>query len=444
MDRIKIRKYQKRDADKVTKLFDKINIEIFGKRQSYVESGKDIPKLYQVFYVAEDGKKIIGTIGLNREKKRIGKINRFYIEDKFRKQGIGLRLYRRLLTSALELGFKKLFLVTHKKMKRAIKFYENEGFKRIRAKYCSIKHLKKAKNSIIFQKRIKKQENLELDEKMGIHSPMYLYATEMTSEYYNKLKLHGKKILSIVGSGDQIIDAYFYGAKEVVGFDINKYALYFTRFKIGAIKVLNYREFLDFFGTGRDDAHLGLESYIKFRNYLNAEVKEFFDKIYQNFMFEGQNIAKSEFFRQREKRKRTEVVGYLKNAKNYNKLKDILSKKKTNLLNIELKKIHRIKNSFDVINLSNSPNYYVDSLKTRKKVVYFDQKILVPLSKCLTKRGIIFFYNYARVISIMNKDESIKELSEIGHFNVSEVIIKKSFNKDGKDRIIILSRKDRL
>ena len=270
---------------------------------------------------------------------------------------------------------------------------------------------------------------------------MYIYATEMTSKYYTKLNICGKNVLSIIGSGDQIIDAYFYGAKKVVGFDVNKNALYFTKLKIEAIKKLDYKTFLKFFGTGKVDAEMDFEVYLKFRDKLERDVKDFFDKLYKLYKCDGKKLSLSKIFRQRDGYRDIRfVVGYLKNNKNYNKIKKILSRKKLSLKNVTLKNIVKIKEKFDFINLSNSPNYYVDNLKMVKKVKFFHKEILLVLSKKLEKGGVIFFYNYDKISSIMNQKKSIDDIEKKGSFNVSRFILKKGFNKGRKDKIIILSR----
>lgn len=48
----------------------------------------------------------------------------------------------------------------------------------------------------------------------GNIAPLYLYGTEHISKYYSKLDLNNKKVLTIIGSGDQALNAFFYGAKK--------------------------------------------------------------------------------------------------------------------------------------------------------------------------------------------------------------------------------------
>ena len=121
------------------------------------------------------------------------------------------------------------------------------------------------------------------EAKMSEEAPMYIYATEMVSEYCSILDIEGKKILSITGSGDQIINPILMGAKEVVGFDVNKRAEFITHLKIAAIKSLSYEEFLDFFGSKSTKPSFDYEIYKKIEKELPDTIKRFFTKIFAEF-----------------------------------------------------------------------------------------------------------------------------------------------------------------
>ncbi len=93
------------------------------------------------------------------------------------------------------------------------------------------------------------------EPKMTKDAPMYVYATEMVSHYYERLGLKGKRVLTVVGSGDQVINALYYGASEVVGYDINRNALYICELKMAAIKTLSYQVFYNFLLNHRQGLH---------------------------------------------------------------------------------------------------------------------------------------------------------------------------------------------
>ena len=52
-----------------------------------------------------------------------------------------------------------------------------------------------------------------------------------------------KSLLTIGSSGDQILNSFYYGARDITLFDINEYSKYYIYLKIAAIISLNYKEF---------------------------------------------------------------------------------------------------------------------------------------------------------------------------------------------------------
>ena len=78
-------------------------------------------------------------------------------------------------------------------------------------------------------------------------SKIYSFTTENIAGYFEYLNLENKTILTVAGSGDHIINAFFKGAKKVYGFDINYLALIYTELKLVAMQNLGYKEFLNFF-----------------------------------------------------------------------------------------------------------------------------------------------------------------------------------------------------
>ncbi|MDP1728750.1 MAG: DUF3419 family protein [archaeon] len=265
-----------------------------------------------------------------------------------------------------------------------------------------------------------KQKNLI----MSSSSPMYLNATEMTSSYYDFLNLSKKDVLTIIGSGDQVIDAYFYGAKKVVGFDINKNAIHMINLKLEAIRLLSYKEFLMFFYYTKLKSTLNYQVYLRLRKFLSGSTRIFFDKLYKLFNFDGYKVASSCFIHQRRIGiEKIKVSGFLKNEKNYNKVKKIMFKKKPLLLICRLTKLgKRLGNlRFDFINLSNVPNYLVNSFKKKDPLDYFFKKVLLSLKKVLRKDGKIIYYNYDHrlVYSIMNLKKSWDKLQKYPDFEYS-------------------------
>ena len=288
--------------------------------------------------------------------------------------------------------------------------------------------------------------------KMTAQSPMYIYATEMVSSYYKNLGLKGKRILSIVGSGDQVIDAYYFGAKEVVGFDINNRAFFILDLKFHAINTLSYREFLKFFGSNLDNGTLDFVIYQKIRNKLALKTKRFFDKIYQEFNNDGKKLFNSEYFRQRSmiKSSAVDINHYLKNEKEYIKCGTILQDKTIQFLELDVNDIattKELKDKFDIINLSNVLNYLTNNVEEGSilRLAEATKKI----SQKIRKNGIFFYYSYSPYIYRAKgkippaaRKSTINALKKINNFKVAIKRfkgVKPNFSKVTFDKINIFS-----
>jgi len=273
---------------------------------------------------------------------------------------------------------------------------------------------------------------------------MYLYATEMVSEYYSRIDLQDKSVLTIIGSGDQIINAYFFGAKSVTGFDINKRAVLFADLKINAIKSLSFKEFLLFFGDRFDNASFEFSLYQKVRENLKEESINFFDGLYKEM--EGKDFLNSSYFRQRASivTLPSEVNAYLRDEESYNKVKNILALKTPELIAADIQEIPSIleKRTFDLINLSNVPNYFVGRNEGRvENFISF----LKEYSKLLVNEGLLIFYSYSPVIyetktvPPASSEETLKEIEATGVFKVEQKYFK-AITGGQEDKVSILTK----
>ena len=55
-----------------------------------------------------------------------------------------------------------------------------------------------------------------------------------------------KNILTVAGSGEQYFEAVYEGAKDITLYDINILSKLYVYLKIGAVKTLNYEDFINF------------------------------------------------------------------------------------------------------------------------------------------------------------------------------------------------------
>ncbi len=119
-----IRKFRKSDSKQVKSLVTDVLMEIFGSANNLSDLD-NIGGEYELFLVAEENGKIIGTLGIKNEGD--ARISRMYVKKSERDKGIG----KALMAKALEYckgKFKRAFLSTYAKMNSA-NFYKKCGFK---------------------------------------------------------------------------------------------------------------------------------------------------------------------------------------------------------------------------------------------------------------------------------------------------------------------------
>lgn len=286
------------------------------------------------------------------------------------------------------------------------------------------------------------------EEQNFLKAPIYLYGTESIGAYYKALNLKGKSVLTVNGSGDQVLNAYFFGAGKVVGFDIVKNTHYMLNLKIAALKKLEYKEYLSFFGGKEGIGNLDYSTYNLLKEHLDKKTIKFFDKLYLQFKNKGTKLISSKNFRKRKEfyTKLDDINPFLANEKNYKKIKRVIKNVRPVFLESDIYEIHlKTNEKFDIINLSNVLNYVSRKLVKENNpnpLRHINQKIFLNLKKILCEKGKVIYYSFYRtskeedLIPLINQETSFKWLKEQKDFKVS----KRNFKGilQGKDSITIL------
>lgn len=166
------------------------------------------------------------------------------------------------------------------------------------------------------------------------YSRIYTFTTENINAYIKYFDLINKSLLTIGSSGDQVLNAFFYGARDITLYDINPYAKYYVYLKISAILSLSYDEFQLFFfkyviSPFKQNKYMfSKEIFKKIKDnlrILDYESYLFFDELFS--LYEGNEI-RDRLFDDDENRKIIikRFNSYLKDEESYNKLKDIIRK----------------------------------------------------------------------------------------------------------------------
>ena len=192
------------------------------------------------------------------------------------------------------------------------------------------------------------------------YSKIYTFTTENIDGYIKYFDLNNKSLLTVGSSGDQILNAFYSGARDITLFDINPYAKYYVYLKIAAILSLSYKEFKFFFfkygvsSFKRNKYMFSKEIFNKIKDNLRIfdyESYLFFDELFSIY---DRNEIRDRLFDDDEDRNIV-IKGfnvYLKDEESYDRLKLIIKK-------ISFKYIHgnifedNIPGKFDNIFLSN-------------------------------------------------------------------------------------------
>ena len=131
---VQIRRLEKQDAEAVKKLISGIMNGEF-REEKAVLSLEDLENLGasygnfgEAFFVAEEGRKIVGTVAVKREDDRIALIRRIFVAPEYRMKQIGFRLLDRAIEFCKEVGYRELIFKTTSRMSAAIELVKKRGF----------------------------------------------------------------------------------------------------------------------------------------------------------------------------------------------------------------------------------------------------------------------------------------------------------------------------
>lgn len=213
-------------------------------------------------------------------------------------------------------------------------------------------------------------------------SQCYQFTNEAIDAYYQLLNLKNKNILTVCGSGDQVIYAMIKDAQNIDVFDSNKLTYYLLFLKISIIQGLNYMEFLEFMNL-YSNKNNQIKYYKKIRDLIKQkDAKAFWDTFFKEetnifpalFMGKHNDIDSNsqdwlQYFNQTKSR-----VSYLNEEYFYytqNKLK--LAKSIINFKLVDLLNVNKYFNKkYDFINCSNIINYIDD----RNTIINFFKNII--------------------------------------------------------------------
>lgn len=211
-----------------------------------------------------------------------------------------------------------------------------------------------------------------LSSDFGKFNKMYSMTTENIYGFLKNYNLKDKKILSVAGSGDQRLNAYLMGAKDVTCFDVNPLTSLQLKLKDEAIKKINFEKFIKFFGIY---SHRYSGYYETLDKRIFDEFKHLLDEnTYNLFKFlieENQNISSRDiYFRFENNLEVLQKMNNYLNPDDYFALGEILKHKSIDFLNCNLSNLSKslAGEKYDMILLSNISDYMFD-LKSFRKII---------------------------------------------------------------------------
>jgi len=252
--------------------------------------------------------------------------------------------------------------------------------------------------------------NFNYKEAYSKTSSIYKFSNENISAYFNHLQ-NKEKVLTVIGSGGQILNGVLAGTRDFDCFDISMFPEYYLNLQLASVVALTKEEYLEYYFSEDREILFCDEFYDKISEKLKGKYKNFWDTLY---MFdEGIDIYNSLLFKHDLCFKKTALENnpYLQ-EKNFEKLKSILE---TEYIKINPKVADITKVNFplkyDLINLSNILSYCFKSLE--EYIFFLDNNFL------LKENGEIINYFFhmdketeSKVKKLLHQNGYIEDINE--------------------------------
>ena len=202
------------------------------------------------------------------------------------------------------------------------------------------------------------------------HENSFIYRTtnEQINKYQDFLK-NRENILSIIASGNQILNTIYEGTKNITGFDISTFPRYYLELQIAALNIFGLKDYINFIYGDIDDEEFD-DMYYTINPILEKESREFWDGLLNFFDFS--EITASTLFSNEivSPRNVIEKNIYLQSEENYQKLKNNIQQVNLEYITGDIFSLtKKLDTEYDFINLSsiiyyNDLNKYKEMLET--------------------------------------------------------------------------------
>lgn len=242
----------------------------------------------------------------------------------------------------------------------------------------------------------------DLNFDFGGYSKIYMHTTENIKDFLTCFDMNGSKVLTVAGSGDQLLNAYALGASYVDIFDINPLAKCGVDLKVSAAKCLSYDEFIHFFFSNFPE-FFSEELYAKIYSLLDSDTKLLFDTFFQKFGVK--DSIKKLYYQMNPSLKKMQQMNLYLEEYYYYVLKERLKNKKINFIESPIQDLKaNINNSYDVMMFSNISDSINDIFGGKALNEYL--KLIASLTEKLNQGGSI---EIGYIYGTYSKDDTISD-----------------------------------
>lgn len=183
---------------------------------------------------------------------------------------------------------------------------------------------------------------------------IYPFTSENIAGYMNDLDLIGKKVITVTGSTDHILNAILQGTTKITTFDINPLTKPYMDLKISAVKNLFYEDFIQFLLF---EGSMNLDYNIISSLDMSNQSKTFWLEQLSKFNNNGIELRNSSLFNTKYFNPNSKLWQnlYLEKSK-FNLLKRQLQDVSINFIRTSLKDL-KIEDDYDYMFLSNISDY---------------------------------------------------------------------------------------
>lgn len=140
-EKLTIREVKPEDNFQLAKIIRDVFEEYHAPQNGTVYSDPTTDDLFQMFrtqksilWIAELDNQVVGSCGIYPTEGLSGntvELVKFYLSPSSRRKGVGKKLIEQTIQSALDFGYKRLYLESFPEFSKAINMYEKLGFKKI-------------------------------------------------------------------------------------------------------------------------------------------------------------------------------------------------------------------------------------------------------------------------------------------------------------------------